>query len=193
MKRIAALLLVIFALSGCSSVYFDNVQMDPQNKPVATQLTGKQRQTISELKQALLSMSPQVSEQEASVIAYEGVVYSMVLANKYQLTSPPLWHNMMVNSKTRPRGLCYHWQRDLIKHFKQKRFKTVDFVEAVAHEGSYWLEHNTMVVTAVGQNFTNGIAIDPWRSSGEMTWARVNSDKYPWKLRTWAPNEVKQQ
>jgi len=111
----------------------------------------------------------------------------MILANQYQLTTPPLYHNYLVNSKQRNRGLCYHWQRDLIKHLKKrKNLKTFDLREGVSAAGSYWREHNAMIVTAKGQPFETGIILDGWRDSGKLFWQTVKKDKkYQWKQRIW--------
>ncbi|CAA6803205.1 MAG: Unknown protein [uncultured Thiotrichaceae bacterium] len=189
--RILMVLLATLWLAGCGPVKFDNVQMEQGERPVATKLTEEQKKSISGLKQALLRLSPNVSEQEATILAHDSVVYSMVLANKYKLTYPPLWHNVLVNSKKRPRGLCYHWQRDLMTHFRKKKLQTFDLKEGVAYEKDYWREHNTMVVTAKGQSFDSGVVIDPWRNSGILAWAPVTNDKYPWKLRVWKDQPVK--
>lgn len=189
--RIFSVLLLALFLAACGSVKFDNVKMERGDRPVSTKLTAEQKKSISGLKQMLLSLSPNVSEQEATIIAHDSVVYSMVLANKYKLTYPPLWHNVLVNSKKRPRGLCYHWQRDLMAHFRKKNLQTFDLKEGVAYEKDYWREHNTMVVTAKGQPFDSGVVIDPWRNSGVLAWAPVNNDKYPWKLRVWKDQPAK--
>lgn len=183
--RLLLLLLTTLALTGCGTVHFSNVGINSSGKPVATKLTPYQKDSISRLTSTLKSLGPRVSDQEATILAYESVVYSMVLANKYKLSYPPLWHNVLVNSKKRPRGLCYHWQRDLMTHFRKKNFKTFDLKEGVAHEKDYWREHNTLVVTAKGQPFNTGVVLDPWRKSGTLTWARVTQDKYPWKPRVW--------
>jgi len=172
-------------MTGCGTVHFNNVGMDNTGKPVASKLTSIQKDSIQKLTATLKSLGPNVSDQEATILAYDSVVYSMVLANKYKLSYPPLWHNVLVNSKKRPRGLCYHWQRDLMTHFRKKNLKTFDLKEGVAYEKDYWREHNTLVVTAKGQPFATGVVLDPWRKSGTLTWARVGQDKYPWKLRVW--------
>ncbi len=183
--RLLGLALSVVILSGCGSVRFDNVRMDPGDKPVATKLSAQQKQSMAALNQAIQNLDPSVSPQEATIVAHDSIVYSMVLANQYKLTYPPLWHNVLVNSKKRPRGLCYHWQRDLMSHFRKKNLKTLDIKEGVAYEKDYWREHNTMVVTAKGKPFETGIVLDPWRSSGILVWAPVTKDKYPWKLRVW--------
>lgn len=183
--RFSGLLLTLFLLTGCGSVQFDNVKLDKGSTPVATKLTSEQKESMSKLTIALQEMDARVSPEEAALVAHDSIVYSMILANQYGLTYPPLWHNVMVNSKKRPRGLCYHWQRDLITHFKKKNLQTMDLIEGVAYEKDYWREHNTLVVTAKGRPFESGMVLDPWRDSGVLAWSRVEEDKYPWKLRVW--------
>ncbi len=183
--RFTSLLLSAIILTGCGTVHFDNVKMDGAGTPVATRLSAEQKKSMSALSQAIKNLGPNISPQEATIVAHDSIVYSMILANKYELTYPPLWHNVLVNSKKRPRGLCYHWQRDLMAHMKKKNLQTLTIIEGVAYEKDYWREHNTMVVTAKGQPFDSGIVLDPWRESGILVWAKVNNDKYPWKLRVW--------
>ncbi len=190
--RLLLSIILISSLTGCGTVNFNHVKMDQTGNPVATKLTKEQKKSMKELTTAIQSLSPSVSPQEALIVAHDSIVYSMVLANKYNLTWPPLWHNVLVNSKKRPRGLCYHWQRDLMKHMQKKNLTTLEFIEGVAYEKKYWQEHNTMVVSAKGHPFGTGIVLDPWRKSGVLTWARVNDDKYPWKLRVWKKTKKKQ-
>ena len=188
--RFLGVLLSATILTGCGSVHYDNVKLNPGEVPVATKLSESQKKSISGLRQAIQNLDANVSPQEATLVAHDAVIYPMILANQYQLTYPPLWHNVLVNSKKRPRGLCYHWQRDMIKHFKKKHLQTLDIKEGVAYEKDYWREHNTMVITAKGKPFNSGIVLDPWRHSGVLAWAHVTEDKYPWKLRVW--NKKKQ-
>ncbi len=183
--RISGLILSTFLLTGCGTVHFNNVKMNDAGTPVATKLSTEQKKSMSQLSQAIKNLGPNISPQEATIVAHDSIVYSMILANKYELTYPPLWHNVLVNSKKRPRGLCYHWQRDLMAHMKKKNLQTLDIIEGVAYEKDYWREHNTMVVTAKGQPFGTGIVLDPWRESGILAWSKVKDDKYPWKLRVW--------
>jgi hypothetical protein len=42
-------------------------------------------------------------------------------------------------------------------------------------------EHNSVVVTAEGQPFDQGIVLDGWRHLGWLHWTRVTADRYPWK------------
>ncbi|HHL19718.1 MAG TPA: hypothetical protein ENJ33_08275 [Thiothrix sp.] len=192
LKQSIILLFSTLLLTGCGSVHYNNVHMGNDNIPVATKLSTEQKQSISELKTALLNLGENTSEAEATLIAYDSVVYSMILANQYKLASPPLYHNYLVNTKRRPRGLCYHWQRDLISHLKKrKNFKTFDLKEGVSAEGEYWNEHNAMIVTAKGQPFETGIVLDGWRNSGKLFWVKVTKEtKHHWKQRVWKTKKI---
>lgn len=187
LKHAVSLFLSTALLTGCGSIHYNNVHMGKNNTPVASKLSIPQKQSINNLKTALINLGPNTSEPEATLIAYDAVVYSMILANQYQLATPPNYHNYLVNSKQRSRGLCYHWQRDLIKHLKKrKNLKTFELREGVSAEGSYWREHNAMIVTAKGQPFATGIILDGWRDSGKLFWGSVKKDtKYKWKQRVW--------
>ncbi len=178
--NILLLLLAGLLLTGCGSVRYDHVKMDG-NKAVATQLTAQEKASISNLTKAIINLSPSIDPNEAALVAYEAHTYSMVLANKYNLTYPPLYHNMLVNAKKRDRGLCYQWQHDLTEHLKGKNLKTIDLHWAVAFRRNYWREHSTLVVTSKGKKIPDGIILDPWRNSGRLFWKLVPEDtKYPW-------------
>ena len=41
-------------------------------------------------------------------------------------------------------------------------------------------EHSSVVLTAPGQPFDEGIVLDAWRHSGRLYWGAVKTDKYPW-------------
>jgi hypothetical protein len=51
----------------------------------------------------------------------------------------------------------------------------------VAHRGNDLREHNSVVITANGQPFEAGLLLDPWRNSGDLYWAIVTTDSYPWE------------
>lgn len=178
--KIWILALTALLLTGCGTVRYDNVKLKG-GSAVATQLTSQEKASIKGLTQELISLSPSISPQEAALVAYEAHTYSMILANKYNLTYPPLYHNMLVNAKKRDRGLCYQWAHDLTAHLRSKNLKSFDLHWAVAFRRNYWREHNTLVISAKGKKIPDGIVLDPWRDSGRLFWKRVPADKkYPW-------------
>ena len=95
---------------------------------------------------------------------------------------PAVLHNILVRIGARDRGLCYQWTEDLIKELTKLNLKTYDLHWGVAYRGSDLREHNTVVITANGSGFEDGIVLDPWRNSGVLYWAAVKEDEYPWEL-----------
>ena len=135
------------------------------------------------LQKDLTAMSDKIDISEAKVLAQTSISYSLSLAREYRLVRPPFLHNILVRMGIRERGLCYHWTEDLMGRLASLDLKGFSLHEVVAYEGSYFREHNSVVVTARGQEFYKGIVLDPWRESGYLYWSAVRTDKYPWKER----------
>ena len=180
--HIILLLGSLLLLSACTSVRYKDVAYDSKRKvTTVSAITSAEQNKILALKKALMSLGPHIDPQEASFVAREAVMYPMVLANQYQLVSPPLLQNVLVNYGYRKNGLCWQWTRDMGKQLGKKPLKTLDFHHAVAFRRNYWKEHNTLVVSAKGKNVADGIVLDPWRNSGNLYWNFVKRDsKYPW-------------
>jgi len=175
---ILAFIVGLGMLNGCSVTY-DNVKMDTNNKrPVARILTNKQKKSIADLSRTLKALGPNTSQAEADEIAYDAVVYPMVLANQYHLVYPPQLQNVLVNAKHRDRGLCWQWAEDMTAHMKKKHLKTFDLARGVANR-RLKNEHNSLVVKAKGASFYDGILLDPWRNSGDLYWVKVTDDEDP--------------
>ena len=106
------------------------------------------------------------------------------LTKEFELTSPPLFHNSLVNLGIREKGLCYHWSDALYAHFLQKKYPHFEFHLVGADIGEYFSEHNALVVVGKGGSIQNGILIDPWRNSGKLYFTKVVEDKkYQWEHR----------
>jgi hypothetical protein len=136
---------------------------------------------IGALEGRLNALGPGIDRAEARRAARTAVMVSLHLADDYRVTSPARWHNLMIRMGFRDRGLCYHWTEDLMRHLLTLELKTLDLHWGVAHRGSDLREHNSVVVTAPGQPFRSGLVLDPWRDSGDLFWARVAEDSYPWE------------
>ena len=182
-KKTVYLLLASLAmifLSACSSIHYDGAYVNNKGSTVVPAINPADEKKINDLYQAIMSLGPNIIPSEARFVAREAVLYPKVLANRYQLTSPPLYHNVLVNYGYRPRGLCYQWTHDMAEQINRP-MKSLQFHHGVAFRRNYWREHNTLVVTAKGQPFETGIVLDPWRHSGTLFWSRVKDDKkYPW-------------
>ncbi|MBN1907966.1 MAG: hypothetical protein JW927_23010 [Deltaproteobacteria bacterium] len=138
---------------------------------------------IESLQHDLTALGNNTNPAEARRLAETGILYSLYLAYEYRIIKQPHFHNILVNIGLKDRGLCFQWAEDLMKQFKTLNLKTFNLYEAVADKGKKFREHNTIVVTAKGKDFFEGIVLDPWRDSGDLYWISVKEDKYHWEKR----------
>jgi hypothetical protein len=158
---------ISFFLVGCS-VIFPSV---PQSK-------------IMQLSKLLQSLDRSIPSKEVEYLSRDIFDETSKLIKEFKLTSPPWFHNILVNVGVRDQGLCYHWSDSLYVHLLEKKYPHFDFHLVGANIGEYLFEHNVLVVTAKGSGVLNGVLIDPWRDSGELYFSRVFEDKkYTWKHR----------
>ncbi len=131
------------------------------------------------LARQLQALEPEVAPAEARLAADTAHTYSLKLAEEYHVVRPALLHNVCVNLGFRQRGLCYQWADDLTDKLQSLGLRTL-----VLHRGVARLEtsreHSSVVLTAPGQDFKEGIVLDAWRHSGHLFWSRASADKYPW-------------
>jgi hypothetical protein len=138
---------------------------------------------IATLQNDLSALNGHTDVVEAGEVAQTAIQYSAYLAEEYELVRPPVFHNVLVRMGLKDRGLCHHWTADLMKELQQLELKSFQLYWGVAHRGSELREHNTVVIAARGQEFEDGLVLDPWRNSGELYWISVKDDRYPWRKR----------
>jgi len=141
------------------------------------------------LEAALLALGPNVNPAEAARAARMAYTVTADLASEYEIVDPPLVHNTKVNIGVKKRGLCYHWARDIQSRMTHAGYTTLQFSRLVANaDNPFRLEHATAVVFARGDDWRNGIVLDPWRTGGTLHWDQMRDDtKYDWKLRADVP------
>jgi hypothetical protein len=167
MKYFLSFVLIYF-FSGCSV------------KPAASPSQEK----VMQLTQQFIRLDRSVSYAEAQMLALDIFDYTAQLAQKYDLVSPPMFHNFLVNTGIREGGLCYQWSDALYEHLLAKKYPGFEFHLAVANEGEYWSEHNALVVVQKGGRVEEGVIVDPWRHSGKLFFAKFKEDPlYQWKHR----------
>jgi hypothetical protein len=173
----------LIALVGCgkSSVYYPGQKTFDAASPMDQKQNQAYWEKVEQLEQELTALSCATDKIEARQLAETALRESAVLAEEYQLVQPAVAHNLMVFLGIKDRGLCYHWTEDLMKRLQTLELKSFQFHWGVAHRGSELREHNGVVVTAKGQDFFQGIILDPWRNSGRLYWARIAKDSYSWK------------
>jgi hypothetical protein len=143
--------------------------------------TEAYRQKVELLQDDLAVLNQQANLLEARQVAETAITYSNQLAEKYQLVRPAVLHNVLIRVGLKDRGLCYHWTEDLLKQLQSLDLRTYQLYWGVAHRGSELREHNSVVITARGQAFEKGMVLDPWRNSGDLYWALIKTDRYPWQ------------
>jgi hypothetical protein len=183
-KYVTAFCLLIGLLFGCAKAKIYYPGNDPSNPLASGNPSDLQayRKKIKRLEHELIGLSATVDKTEARLLAESAVRESAVLAEEYQLVRPAVAHNLLVVLGFKDRGLCYHWTQDLMKRLQTLDLKSFELHWGVAYRGSELREHNCVVITAAGQPFLKGIVLDPWRNSGNLYWARVTKDSYPWNV-----------
>ena len=181
--KFAGLLLIVLLINSCVGAHHGG-RPAPADDASAT---GREAQIyhkkIASLQNDLAALNGRTNIDEAGQVAQTAISYSSYLAEEYQLVRPAVLHNVLVRMGLKNRGLCHPWTEDLIKQLEVLELKTYQLYWGVAHRGSELREHNSVVVTAKGQLFEEGIVLDPWRNSGKLYWAHVKNDRYPWKER----------
>jgi hypothetical protein len=137
--------------------------------------------SVDALRHELAALGPGTDQSEAGMVAETAVTYSSRLAEEYRVVTPARLHNLLIQVGIKDRGLCYHWTEDLMKRLQALNLRTYRLHWGVAHKGNDLREHNSVVITANGQPFEAGLLLDPWRNSGDLYWAVVDTDSYPWQ------------
>jgi hypothetical protein len=166
------LLLPGLLLQGCAT------------SPVATELApNTTQQRIEELSLALMALGDDIDNDEARRVASVAIEYPLQLAREYQVSDPPLVHNVLVNLGVKPRGLCVDWTTDLMTRLYEERLRSLELHWGIAnYESAFRIEHSTVVVSARGDSLQQGIVLDPWRNSGQLFWAKTPEDaEYDWE------------
>jgi uncharacterized coiled-coil protein SlyX len=140
----------------------------------------KQQRQIAALAEKLSALAPSVNSAEAQTTADAAVRYPLQLARDWHATPPAVINNMFINAGLHPRGLCYQWADSLTAKLLTLNLQSLELHRGVAHLGT-GREHSCVVLTAPGQHFTNGIALDAWRHCGRLNFSTVHADKYPWR------------
>jgi len=170
MKYLLGIFIIVF-FTGCSVKYGPN-----QDVLIKKELS----KTVKNLETDIRNLSPLIDKTEAKVVASLAILHSQFLANEYDLVSPPLYHNSLIQMGLRKRGLCFHFAEDLIQKLKDLNLETLDLRWVVHDKAQYW-EHSSIVLSAKGQPIHKGIILDAWRNSGNLYWNNFDKDtRYTW-------------
>ena len=163
--KILFLLLPVILATGCTTVKVSD---------------AKQNSEIAALTRELAALAPAVNPAEALRAADVAVRYPLLLAEEWSATPPAAFNNTLINCSIHPRGLCFQWADALTVKLMALQLRTLELHRGVAKLGTR-REHSCVVLTAPGQNFTNGLALDAWRDCGKLNVSPVTADKYAWQ------------
>jgi len=116
---------------------------------------------------------------EAQKIARVAVQASREQAERYDILFPGWFHNVMVNTGFRERGLCWQWMEDIFPKLRALETETFKIVCGVRDSGTR-REHHCVVAVPTGRPFEDGLILDPWAKGGRLTAFRVTSEKRQW-------------
>jgi hypothetical protein len=178
----AFIITALFFLNGCAHINYPGISTRDYENPVRISTESTYRDRMEILKKELSALDEDVDEDESRLIAKEAILFSFFLAKEFRIIRPAILHNILVNMRFKERGLCVHWTEDLLEHLRRLDLKSFQLHWGVAHHGETWrVEHSSVVITAKGQDFEDGIVLDPWRHSGNLYWSLVKKDRYPWR------------
>lgn len=118
---------------------------------------------------------------EATRIALTLFSKTKQLKKQFRMSSIPTWQNIQIDLKMKSRGECHHWARDLLEFLKpiDRQYFSITWAESRPKTQH---EHNVAIVFPVGQEFTDGLLFDPWRTGGKPFWRAPLKDKhFYWK------------
>ena len=161
---------LVFSLGGCAT-------------PLVPSRADDGDASSSDLAATLRSLGPRVSPIEAARVAERAQITARKLAQDYRSAGSPHFHNFLVNAGLKKRGLCFHFAEDLTRQLEALQLRTLELHWATARGGTL-REHNSVVVTARGKPFHEGIVLDAWRDPGTLFWSPVQRDRYPWQKDT---------
>lgn len=160
-------LLLIFLFIGCS---------DPVTPTTQTE--------VNKLTTLFRTLELTITQDEALKLSQDIFWKTENLRKEFNRTSSPLWHNFLVNTGLRKKGLCYHWSDALYAYLSAKDYSSFEFHLMGSNIGEYWSEHNVLMVVGKEGMMQEGIIIDPWRDAKKLYFSKVTDDTdYVWKHR----------
>ncbi|MFZ5963788.1 lipoprotein [Thalassococcus sp. BH17M4-6] len=170
----AAVILATLFLAACGG---------PAPDPAAASDPDAREAQIAEVTKALMALGPGVNPKEASRAARIAVEMPLQWAKDWNVVDAPLVHNFKVIHGLREKGLCRHWADALQRAMAAEGFRTLALHRAIANAHTVSLEHATLILSARGQGWEDGLILDPWRiGQGRLWFGRLADDtRYTWE------------
>lgn len=180
-----ALILALSALTGCYSSTGPAEGDTAEQERLWTQTPVDTR--IRALRQVLRDACPQADALEIADVAGVTVRYGELLAESYDLSRPPEYHNIAVRLGMKKRGLCFQLADDLYVRLRGMELQSLDLHQAITQQGHLTEEHNCVIITERGKPMESGVVLDLWRYAGKARFVPVAKDHHEWTRRPVAP------
>lgn len=176
MKHIIFLIIIFFTFTACST------KQEIKNGSIIIEKEIYEEK-VSKLFSKIISTSQKINKQEAKEFSSKVIKYSKQLAFEYEVETPALFHNTLINLGLKERGLCYHYANDLLSFLESKKYKSFEFKKVISSRDKYF-EHTALILTRDDIKFENAIIFDAWRDTGELFFSSIKEDKrYEWELK----------
>ena len=159
------LLITVFVLHGCATP----IEVQSQREERAQRLAAE-----------ILTLSPEITLEEARRFASAAVEISAQLGQKYNVKLHPWLHNASIHAGLRDRGFCYQYAEDLYQGLQEVSTEHLTLIYIEANKGKL-NEHHALSLVLKGKAWDTGILLDAWRQNGNLYFAAVKTDSYPWK------------
>lgn len=125
------------------------------------------------------AIAPKV-DAEAQAISTTAARAAAKISRQFRVVGPAWFHNCLVNTGLRERGLCWHYMEEMFLHLAPLDPMAFDLHCGVRDSGSLFFEHHCVVITARGDPFATGLVLDPWTRGGRLLVVPVASQGSRW-------------
>ena len=178
---LASVLLLGATGGGCVRVSHSSVSSVGGEARGAQLDAAADDERVAALAEEVRALGPDVSPDEAALVARVAVHYAQDLADYFDMVRPVELHNVLVNLRLRSGGLCFQMSECMLAELRELPLRTLELRRGIAWKDDLWNEHNCVVVVAAGAPFESGVVLDAWRNAGRLRWAPVRMDHYPWE------------
>ena len=121
-----------------------------------------------------------LNSKEAKELSFKAQEFANELNELFDISTPPLFHNFLVNIGYKDSGLCYEFAYSMYHKISALNHKSYDLIVIKANEGEYF-EHTAVAICPKNEILEECIVLDAWRDSKNIYYAKIKNDKYIWK------------
>lgn len=142
----------------------------PEENYVRQPIVQKKMEVLKNDFLALLPASQAVqpkAQEEAKWLADTAIAQSAAIARENKTVLYGWLNNILVNSRWRERGLCWHYQQDLYRELRRRPIKYF-YIGLTIRDRGTGREHSCVYINAVGHGLKDSLVLDPWKNCGHL-------------------------